>query len=709
MSRIDVSVVLNMHREALVLRPTLFSLDACALEAQSKGLVIELIAVFDRADEATRAIFHATPLDGFCAVKVVEVDVGSLGLARNAGIEQAEGEFVWTADGDDLVSSNALVELIAVARSHEGCDVAVFIDFLVAFGEQYHVARYFGSDLLTPADLAFQHPYVSRIFIRRSAFDELRYRDLKVTTGFAYEDWDLNCRLLAKGFEFKVAQNTVFFYRQRSGSLLQQANAMSARMVPHSPLFEPQHFVSAMADCRKSLGDWYGFIRRRQQIFERSFASELLASKSLSGFVIDATRLDPEVEPARIEQAGSYVPIPWSEKHWGFQLDRLYQLMGGGPFSDVLILPWLRPGGAEKYILQILQELYDAGSLDRLLVITGQAAGKHEWVRLLPKGSIFIDLFNTFPLLDEAGRAAMLVRALVATATHGARLHLKASPFAHGLMDMFGPVLSSSFRVVYYRFSDGLTVWRASQLDEPWGLRFLRRQFHNIDDFITDCQRIVDIDATRLGDASKHHVIYAKCISMSQAAVWCEPKFRLLWASRVSAEKRPELVAKIASALRQRLPGLVIDVYGQVKPEYDQRQLFGVPGVNYCGTFDGFDSLPVRKYDGFIYTSDFDGLPNIVLEAMAVGLPVIAPDVGGVAEAVVDGETGFLVPNFLDESELVAAYVESVRALYGDWERSLAIATHGRDMIGERHSCMTYSRRVSEVFGLSGQCVESVF
>ena len=49
-------------------------------------------------------------------------------------------------------------------------------------------------------------------------------------------------------------------------------------------------------------------------------------------------------------------------------------------------------------------------------------------------------------------------------------------------------------------------------------------------------------------------------------------------------------------------------------------------------------------------SGDRDGIPNIVLEAMAIGVPVVATDVGGIAEVVTDGETGFLAESGSVES-----------------------------------------------------------
>lgn len=52
----------------------------------------------------------------------------------------------------------------------------------------------------------------------------------------------------------------------------------------------------------------------------------------------------------------------------------------------------------------------------------------------------------------------------------------------------------------------------------------------------------------------------------------------------------------------------------------------------------------LRGLDAFVLPSLAEGISNTILEAMASGLPVIATDVGGNAELVVDGETGTLVP-----------------------------------------------------------------
>ncbi|NEQ85327.1 MAG: glycosyltransferase family 4 protein, partial [Moorea sp. SIO2I5] len=48
--------------------------------------------------------------------------------------------------------------------------------------------------------------------------------------------------------------------------------------------------------------------------------------------------------------------------------------------------------------------------------------------------------------------------------------------------------------------------------------------------------------------------------------------------------------------------------------------------------------------DGFVLSSAWEGMPNVVMEALASSTPVVATDVGGVRELVEDGKSGFVVP-----------------------------------------------------------------
>ena len=83
--------------------------------------------------------------------------------------------------------------------------------------------------------------------------------------------------------------------------------------------------------------------------------------------------------------------------------------------------------------------------------------------------------------------------------------------------------------------------------------------------------------------------------------------------------------------------------------------------------------------DGFVMISDPAGCPNASMEALASGLPVIATDVGGASEQVIDGVNGFLVPK-RDVAALARAMVE----MAGDASRRDAMSEAAREHI-RRH------------------------
>jgi glycosyltransferase involved in cell wall biosynthesis len=96
--------------------------------------------------------------------------------------------------------------------------------------------------------------------------------------------------------------------------------------------------------------------------------------------------------------------------------------------------------------------------------------------------------------------------------------------------------------------------------------------------------------------------------------------------------------------------------------------------------------------DVAILASHQEGFSNAVIEGMQAGLPMIVTDVGGNAEAVVDGETGFVVaprdPDALADAILRLAYDGELRRCFGDAGRRRVEAHFSLDACVEAYDAL---------------------
>ncbi|WP_352431827.1 glycosyltransferase [Pyrinomonas sp.] len=120
--------------------------------------------------------------------------------------------------------------------------------------------------------------------------------------------------------------------------------------------------------------------------------------------------------------------------------------------------------------------------------------------------------------------------------------------------------------------------------------------------------------------------------------------------------------------------------------------------------FAGFRSDVARLLDAmdvFALSTHTEGLPLVVLEAMAHGKPVVATAVGGVPEAVVDGETGLLYGHGDDEGLATHLLV-----LLQDEEKARSFGANGRRIVRERWNRERFAADMARVYrealGLTG-------
>jgi len=132
------------------------------------------------------------------------------------------------------------------------------------------------------------------------------------------------------------------------------------------------------------------------------------------------------------------------------------------------------------------------------------------------------------------------------------------------------------------------------------------------------------------------------------------PRPVLLCVARLEPVKNLEMLFGALEILRRRFDPVVWLVGEgpyQARYEADLRRRGLADTVEFLGYRYDIPALTAAA-DIAVLTSVKEGIPRALMQAMAVGLPVVATDVKGSREVVVDGETGFLVP--LDDVEALA-------------------------------------------------------
>ncbi len=133
---------------------------------------------------------------------------------------------------------------------------------------------------------------------------------------------------------------------------------------------------------------------------------------------------------------------------------------------------------------------------------------------------------------------------------------------------------------------------------------------------------------------------------------------------RLSTEKRFDLYLQACAALAEKLPKCRFLLVGGGKQEANLKALAESLSISERVIFTGLTRDMESVYaatDLVMLTSDTEGTPHVLLEAMGSGIPVVATVVGGIPEFITSGDHGLLVPPGNKD-----ALVECVLQIHGD-------------------------------------------
>ncbi len=168
--------------------------------------------------------------------------------------------------------------------------------------------------------------------------------------------------------------------------------------------------------------------------------------------------------------------------------------------------------------------------------------------------------------------------------------------------------------------------------------------------------------------------------------------FLVGWFGRMTAVKRTEDLLRVLVALRRHGVDAALLLVGDGDDRPRLEELAHELGVARSCLFLGYQEDVAPFYaisDAVVLTSANEGTPVTIIEALAAGRPVVVTDVGGVADVVEDGVTGFLV-----DAGDADAMADRLAKLAADPSLAAALGAEGRRSVTERYAV---SRLVDDV------------
>ena len=234
------------------------------------AIVSIIVPCFNQAhflDESLQSVLNQTYIDWECIIvndgspdnaeeiankwckkdkrfKYLDKKNGGLSSARNAGIKISKGDFILPLDADDIIHPDYLLKTVPLLKKNG--KLAIVSCYSIFFENNInnivHELKPVGT---TVHAILFENELIATSLYRKKCWEEVGGYDESMKKGF--EDWEMWLSITKRGWEYKIVEEYLFYYRKSKASMLidtlenHRETNMEYLMLKHKDLYIEQY------------------------------------------------------------------------------------------------------------------------------------------------------------------------------------------------------------------------------------------------------------------------------------------------------------------------------------------------------------------------------------------------------------------------------------------------------------------------------------
>ncbi|HTA37426.1 MAG TPA: glycosyltransferase family 4 protein [Candidatus Acidoferrales bacterium] len=416
---------------------------------------------------------------------------------------------------------------------------------------------------------------------------------------------------------------------------------------------------------------------------------ELFASDEFREIIDQARALEPSITGAEdiseiwLPPVSEPLSIVHRDVHARFPLQH---------YDTILCVPWMRLGGADLVASFLAKALIEIWPSEKLLILRTDLPD-FEFADRLPREADVVDISDVNKELSQ-GSAERLLQAIFFGLSPKRVVNVN-SGLCWRTIRRFGKRLAPAMDLYaclfcYDRLRSGARTGYATA-------EFFAETFEALAGVFTDTQSFKeDLQRTFMIPQTLHKKIVPLAIPVRDEI----PRVRttaqhrstrrpplVLWAGRFDRQKRFDLLEQIA----RLMPDVEFRCWGKAVLE-DPPDLSKIPpNLTIYEPYETLDELPFDEAVAWLFTSEWEGLPNILLEVASAGLPIVASDVGGVGE-LVRADTGWPIR----AGAPVESYVRALREVIAQPAEAESRTKKLHHIVGSEHGDAQFYRAIEQ-------------